>query len=150
MSLYSTSQHFTLLQKRAELIFKVTIEGMAFFEEYFQTKFAFSKYDQLFTMGCPTAMENAGISIFRASYLQGEEDCHDDNVRLCRIVLHELCHHWFGNVATMEFWDDIWLNEGITTCMEDYALKSIMPKLDIFKEDIDVNILYKKNYALKR
>ncbi|CCH76118.1 Aminopeptidase N [Nostocoides japonicum T1-X7] len=106
----------------ADDIFDLTKRGFAFFEAEFDREYPFTKYDQLFTpeynMG---AMENAGavtineVYIFRAKVPEALVE------RRALTILHELAHMWFGNLVTMRWWDDLWLNESFaewasTTC----------------------------------
>lgn len=96
----------------AEYIFEKTRQGFEFFETTFGVPYPFTKYDQLFVpeynMG---AMENAGCVTFTESYVFRSKVT--DAVRERRVVtiLHELAHMWFGDLVTMKWWNDLWLNE---------------------------------------
>jgi aminopeptidase N len=96
----------------ADYVFDKTREGFAFFEEAFAHPYPFAKYDQLFVpeynMG---AMENAGCVTFTETYVFRSKVT--DAVRERRVVtiLHELAHMWFGDLVTMKWWNDLWLNE---------------------------------------
>ncbi len=103
-------------------ILDCTKRGFAFFEEEFDQPYPFAKYDQIFTpeynMG---AMENAGcVTIVEAYVFRGKVT--DAIVeRRALTILHELAHMWFGDLVTMQWWDDLWLNESFaewasTTC----------------------------------
>ena len=95
-----------------EYIFEKTKEGFAYFEKAFDFPYPFEKYDQLwvpdFNAG---AMENAGAVTFTETYVF--RSAVTDAVRERRVVtiLHELAHMWFGDLVTMRWWDDLWLNE---------------------------------------
>ncbi len=95
----------------AELV-KLTSQGFAFFEEAFDYPYPFHKYDQLYVpeynMG---AMENAGAVTLRDEYLpRSRQDGAFYEFR-CSVILHEMAHMWFGDLVTMRWWDDLWLNE---------------------------------------
>jgi aminopeptidase N len=96
----------------ADYIFDKTREGFAYFEEKFDHPYPFEKYDQLFVPEFNAgAMENAGAITFTESYVFRSKVT--DAVRERRVVtiLHELAHMWFGDLVTMKWWNDLWLNE---------------------------------------
>ncbi|GAA1854255.1 aminopeptidase N [Myceligenerans crystallogenes] len=103
----SLAEHFD-----ADYIFDTTRRGFEFFENLFGVPYPFTKYDQLFVpeynMG---AMENAGCVTFTETYVFRSKVT--DAVRERRVVtiLHELAHMWFGDLVTMKWWNDLWLNE---------------------------------------
>lgn len=96
----------------AEELWKVTEQGFAFFEEAFGYPYPFGKYDQLFVpeynMG---AMENAGCVTFRDEYLPRSRQDRAFYEFRAEVILHEMAHMWFGDLVTMKWWDDLWLNE---------------------------------------
>ncbi|SJM51099.1 aminopeptidase N [Gulosibacter sp. 10] len=95
-----------------ESIFETTKQGFEYYERHFGVPYPFEKYDQLFVpeynMG---AMENAGCVTFTESYVFRSRV--PDAIRERRVVtiLHELGHMWFGDLVTMKWWNDLWLNE---------------------------------------
>ncbi|WP_288799140.1 aminopeptidase N [uncultured Arsenicicoccus sp.] len=93
-------------------LFDCTKRGFAFFEEEFDQPFPFAKYDQIFTpeynMG---AMENVGAVTFHEMYVFRAKVSDALVERRALTILHELAHMWFGNLVTMTWWDDLWLNE---------------------------------------
>ena len=96
----------------ADNLFELTKQGFAFFEEEFDCAYPFEKYDQIFTpeynMG---AMENVGCVTFNEVYLFRSKVTEAIVERRALTVLHELAHMWFGNLVTMRWWNDLWLNE---------------------------------------
>ncbi len=96
----------------ADYIFEKTRQGFAFFEEKFDYAYPFEKYDQLFVPEFNAgAMENAGCITFTETYVFRSKVT--DAIRERRVVtiLHELAHMWFGDLVTMRWWNDLWLNE---------------------------------------
>jgi aminopeptidase N len=96
----------------ADELIKVTRQGFAFFEQAFGYPYPFGKYDQLFVpeynMG---AMENAGCVTFRDEYLPRSRQDRAFYEFRAEVILHEMAHMWFGDLVTMRWWDDLWLNE---------------------------------------
>ena len=96
-----------------EDIFLVTKQGFEYFEKVFGLAYPFEKYDQIavvdFNFG---AMENAGAVTFREEVLVFRSHM-PDKAYLSRanVILHEMAHMWFGDMVTMSWWDDLWLNE---------------------------------------
>ncbi|MEV7961489.1 aminopeptidase N [Oerskovia paurometabola] len=96
----------------AEYIFEKTRQGFAFFEEKFDYPYPFAKYDQLFVPEFNAgAMENAGAVTFTETYVFRSKVTDAIKERRVVTVLHELAHMWFGDLVTMKWWNDLWLNE---------------------------------------
>ncbi len=96
----------------ADEILEVTKQGFEFFEQTFAMPYPFGKYDQLFVpeynMG---AMENAGCVTLRDEYVYRSRQTVAAYEARANTVLHEMAHMWFGDLVTMRWWDDLWLNE---------------------------------------
>ncbi|MEU8221317.1 aminopeptidase N [Kribbella sp. NPDC048915] len=103
-------------------LFEVTKQGFALFEKAFGTPYPFHKYDQAFVpeynMG---AMENAGCVTLRDEYLFRSRTTHAEMEARANTVLHELAHMWFGDLVTMTWWDDLWLNESFAEWASHWA-----------------------------
>jgi len=96
----------------ADYVFEKTRQGFEFYENAFKQPYPFEKYDQLFVPEFNAgAMENAGAVTFTESYVFRSKVT--DAIRERRVVtiLHELAHMWFGDLVTMKWWNDLWLNE---------------------------------------
>ena len=96
----------------AEYIFEKTKQGFEFFEGQFGVAYPFEKYDQLFVPEFNAgAMENAGAVTFTESYVFRSKVTDATRERRVVTILHELAHMWFGDLVTMRWWNDLWLNE---------------------------------------
>jgi aminopeptidase N len=96
----------------ADYIFEKTRQGFAYFEDKFDYAYPFAKYDQLFVPEFNAgAMENAGAVTFTESYVFRSKVTDAVKERRVVTILHELAHMWFGDLVTMKWWNDLWLNE---------------------------------------
>ena len=106
----------------ADEIFTLTKQGFEFFEETFATPYPFAKYDQLFVPEFNAgAMENAGCVTFLEDYVFRSRVTDAAYEQRSNTILHELAHMWFGNLVTMHWWDDLWLNESFAEWASHYA-----------------------------
>ncbi|MCL1898392.1 MAG: aminopeptidase N [Micrococcales bacterium] len=96
----------------AKELFDITKRGFGFYEPEFDYPYPFTKYDQVF---CPEynfgAMENAGLVTITEAYVFRSKPVQAKVERRALTILHELAHMWFGDLVTMRWWDDLWLNE---------------------------------------
>jgi aminopeptidase N len=100
----------------AERLFTETKQGFGFYHENFGVPYAFGKYDQLFVPEFNAgAMENAGAVTFLEDYVFRSKVTRYSYERRAETVLHEMAHMWFGDLVTMTWWDDLWLNESFAT-----------------------------------
>jgi aminopeptidase N len=97
----------------ADDIFTITKQGMEFFESAFDFPYPFGKYDQLFVPEFNAgAMENPGAVTFHEDHYIFRSRVTDTAYEVrANTILHEMAHMWFGNLVTMKWWDDLWLNE---------------------------------------
>lgn len=99
-----------------ERLFTETKQGFAFYHNNFGVPYAFGKYDQLFVPEFNAgAMENAGAVTFLEDYVFRSKVTRASYERRAETVLHEMAHMWFGDLVTMTWWDDLWLNESFAT-----------------------------------
>jgi aminopeptidase N len=104
-------------------LFEVTKQGLDFYAALFDHPFPFGKYDQIFVPEFNSgAMENVGAVTFSESYVFRDPPTDTQRLGRAETALHELAHMWFGDLATMRWWDDLWLNESFATYVSNLAL----------------------------
>lgn len=111
-------------------------KSLDFYDEKFGVKYPLSKLDQValpdFEAG---AMENWGLVTYRESCLLADESASLEAKQSVAItVTHELSHQWFGDLVTMAWWDDLWLNESFATMMEFIATDALYPEFNIWQD----------------
>jgi aminopeptidase N len=125
MGLWCRESLATWVDAQADEIFEITASGLDFFERYFGLKYPFDEYNQLFVpefnMG---AMENPGCVTFNEAYIHRGRASEAQLQRRAETILHEMAHvHGFGDVTTMRWWGDLWLNETFATYMANLAME---------------------------
>ena len=111
-------------------------EALDFYDQAFGVPYPLPKLDQVavpdFDAG---AMENWGLVTYRESCLLIDETATlTDKIQIATVITHELSHQWFGNLVTMAWWDDLWLNESFANMMEYYCLNAIRPEWQVWQE----------------
>lgn len=101
-----------------------------YFEEYFNMSYSLSKLDKIAIPDFGTgAMENWGLITYRETNLlyDEKESSSVNKQRVASVIAHELVHQWFGNIVTMDWWDDLWLNEGFASFFEYIGVEKAEP-----------------------
>ncbi|EQA46969.1 membrane alanyl aminopeptidase [Leptospira broomii serovar Hurstbridge str. 5399] len=104
-------------------IFAITKEAFGFLQDYFGIPYPYGKYDQIFVpefnMG---AMENVGAVTFSESYIFRGPRIYSEYLNRANTIYHEMVHMWFGNLVTMRWWNDLWLNESFADYLSYYSM----------------------------
>ncbi|BCS91289.1 MAG: leucyl aminopeptidase [Candidatus Micrarchaeota archaeon] len=137
-----------------ELPLRYAIDFVRFYIKYFKIKYPLEKLDLLAIPDFPVgAMENWGAITFRESrFLVNESSSITDRFGSAEVVAHELAHQWFGDLVTMRWWDDLWLNESFATFMSYKAIENAgsyykqfdvdkLKRMEILEEALNYDVL---------
>uniref|UniRef100_A0A3Q3XEG3 Aminopeptidase n=1 Tax=Mola mola TaxID=94237 RepID=A0A3Q3XEG3_MOLML len=139
--------------KTAEYAANTTKIIFDYFEDYFNMNYSIAKLDKIAIPDFGTgAMENWGLITYRETNLLYDEQQSSsyNKQRVASVIAHELVHQWFGNIVTMDWWDDLWLNEGFASFFEyigveeaekDWGMRDIMIISDVLPVMIDDALL---------
>ncbi len=132
------TSYAALNQPMESLLFanKTAAAALDYYETQFDTPYPFAKLDQValpdFEAG---AMENWGLVTYRESCMLADVNATMETKQSVAVtVTHELSHQWFGNLVTMEWWDDLWLNESFATMMEFYCTDALYPEFNVWQD----------------
>jgi len=107
----------------ADELFEVTKQGLTYFSEFFDFPYPFDKYDQIFVPEFNAgAMENVGAITFSERMVFRDPPTDLQRLNRAEVILHEMAHMWFGDLVTMRWWNDLWLNESFATYMSYLAM----------------------------
>ena len=110
LGLYARATLASQLEREAPEIFDLTRRGLEFYGRQFGLAFPQQRYDQVFMPEFAGAMENYGCITYTDSLLYREAPSYAERELRAMVVLHEMAHMWFGDLVTMRWWDDLWLN----------------------------------------
>lgn len=136
-----TTIHASLAQptESMEFALQMAINVIDFYADYFGVEYPLAKIDHValpdFSSG---AMENWGLITYRESALIVDKYVSlDTKTHVAMVIAHELAHQWFGNLVTMAWWDDLWLNESFANFMEYIAIDTLMPEWNVWLKFTD-------------
>lgn len=133
--LYVRQSKVARAEAEAAEVQEITAEGIKYLSSFFSRPFPFPKYDLVMIPGFAYGgMEHAGATFLREeSILFRTAPTHSDHLNRDILLLHETTHQWFGDLATMRWFDDLWLKEGFAQYMAYHALAHLKPEENIWK-----------------
>ncbi|XP_002744830.4 leucyl-cystinyl aminopeptidase isoform X1 [Callithrix jacchus] len=130
---------------------ETTVKLLEFFQNYFEIQYPLKKLDLVAIPDYQAvAMENWGLLTFQEETLLYDSNTSSvaDRKLMSKIIAHELAHQWFGNLVTMQWWNDLWVNEGFATFMEYFSLEKIFKELSIYEDFLDARFKIMKRDSL--
>ena len=133
VGVYSTKAHPL---SNLDFSLDIAVRSIEFYEDYYGVKYPIPQSLHIalpdFSAG---AMENWGLVTYREVYLVVDENStFASRQQVALVIAHELAHQWFGNLVTMKWWDDLWLNESFANMMEYVCVDAIEPSWNIFED----------------
>ncbi|MGN6741666.1 MAG: aminopeptidase N [Amnibacterium sp.] len=136
LGLYCRQSLKPFLERDADELFDLTARGLAWFGERFDFPFAQERYDQAFVPDMGGAMENWGSVTHTDAFLFRSAPTFRQRSGRANVVLHEMAHMWFGDLVTMRWWDDLWLNEAFASWAATWAMVGATEYTDAWATDL--------------
>jgi aminopeptidase N len=148
LGLYARQSLARYLERDADELFDLTARGLDWFGERFGMPFPQRRYDQVFVPNMGGAMENWGCITWTDAVLFRSSPSYAQRAQRANVLLHEMAHMWFGDMVTMRWWDDLWLNEafaswaatwasaGATEHVDAWAGTLVQAKLEGYRADM--------------
>ncbi len=130
LGLYCRQSLKHLLDRDADELFELTEQGLGWFGEHFGAPFGQERYDHVFVPNLGGAMENWGCVTCGDWALPRSTPTYDERRDIAEVVLHEMAHMWFGDLVTMRWWDDLWLNEAFASWAACWAAEGATKYVD--------------------
>ncbi len=124
LGFYCRQSLVSQLERDLDEMVTLTRQGLAFFGERFASPFPQERYDQVFVPNLGGAMENWGCVTYGDGQLFRTPPTHAQRSVRAEFIFHEMAHMWFGDLVTMQWWDDLWLNEAFASWAANWGMAS--------------------------
>ncbi|GGR52628.1 aminopeptidase N [Nocardioides luteus] len=132
LGLYARRSLESQLERDREEILDITEHGLAWYGSKFAMPFPQRRYDQIFVPDMGGAMENWGAVTHSDTFIYRTPPTQEDRTERANVILHEMAHMWFGDLVTMRWWDDLWLNEAFASWAAVWASAAVPGYEDVW------------------
>lgn len=128
---------FTPIGRKDDGMFALELSSqlLLFYKHYFNISYPLTKLDLISIPDFPSSMENWGLVTFtETQILVNNQTSEEDKRTVAVVIAHGLAHQWFGNLVTLDSWDELWLNEGFASFMENQAIDILYPNWKVWNQ----------------